>query len=139
MLSYGPKTRPRIFSAFLLPIIFIVCFSFAFLFMTDILDANPGTQQLSADSAESFSPVQVDANLLTEAKYDRLSDTVHGNLKSIRGLRQYIFNTVFFLRQALFFACLSIYVFLYFNKKFVQPLPIIAISIGGHAPPFARI
>ncbi len=138
MLSCS-RNKPGIFSALMLLTIFILIFSFAFLICADTFAANPAARNLPANSGESFIPVQIDANLLAAVKYDRLSDTVHSIVKSIRGLRQYVFNTIFFLQQALFFACLSVYVFILYYKKPIKPLPIIAFSIGGHAPPFTAI
>ncbi len=130
MLSFSRNKKQKIIS-FLLLIIFSV------LFISFIANYNEGAasgaaaQDIPLSSRESLN--QIDMIVLSDGKTKNVVDNSPNIIKILRGQVQYYDAGLFWL-QALSFSGLIIYAKVCCRKR-NKPLPIIALPLGGHAPP----
>ncbi len=99
--------------------------------------ASPGTQAPNS-AMNSQQTVQPDMILVNSMETFAKQCAQAGNtvFKFFGGLRHAI-NTVILIPYILCFTWISVFAYHQFNRKTHKPLPIIAIPIGGNAPPFS--
>lgn len=96
-----------------------------------------GGGQNTAMNANPYArPDSIQINL-TESSLRHLS-LLNSAAKCFGGFWNFI-NADFLIPRLLCFAWLSLYAYHYFHSKTNKPFSIMAVPIGGHAPPFALV
>lgn len=133
-MKYGGQTKQRLFKAILLVFIFVTVLSL----FTCTLDLPEGTAPQAGNSAMNSQTPQMLDNIQINLNGSSLKQNALASnviYKFYGGPRSFL-NTIVLIRYILCFTWLCVFAYHYFNKKTNKPLPIIAIPIGGNAPPF---